>query len=60
MKSFLRGDHLSMAQKDIYPHANTVVAIEDSKLLKQFQYEILLMKIGQKSKQNTENAGFLI
>jgi len=25
----------------IFPHANTVVAIEESKLLKQFQYEIL-------------------
>ena len=26
---------------EIFPHANTVVCIEDSKLLKQFQYEIL-------------------
>ena len=28
-------------KNDIYPHANTIVCIEDSKLLKQFQYEIL-------------------
>ena len=27
--------------KDIYPHANTVICIEDNKLLKQFQYDIL-------------------
>ena len=26
---------------DIYPYANTVICIEDSKLLKQFQYDIL-------------------
>ena len=26
---------------NIYPHANTIVCIEDSKLLKQFQYDIL-------------------
>lgn len=29
------------AIKDIYPHANTIVCMEESKLLKQFQYEIL-------------------
>jgi len=28
-------------QNGIYPHANTIVCIEDSKLLKQFQYDIL-------------------
>jgi len=27
--------------KGIYPHANTVVCIEDNKLLKQFQYDLL-------------------
>jgi len=26
---------------DIFPHANTIICIEDSKLLKQFQYDIL-------------------
>jgi len=30
----------------IYPHANTVACIEDSKLLKQFQYDILYHKAG--------------
>lgn len=29
------------ALNGIYPHANTIVCIEDSKLLKQFQYDIL-------------------
>ena len=28
--------------KDIFPHANTVVAIEESKLLKRFEYDILI------------------
>ena len=28
-------------REEIYPHANTVVCIEDSKMLKRFQYEIL-------------------
>jgi V/A-type H+-transporting ATPase subunit C len=28
-------------REQIYPHANTIVCIEDSKLLKQFQYDIL-------------------
>ena len=27
--------------KDIYPHANTIVCIEESKLLKEFEYDIL-------------------
>ena len=29
------------SDKNIYPHANTIVTIEDGKLLKKFQYEIL-------------------
>ena len=32
--------------KGFYPHANTVVCIEDSKLLKQFQYDLLHNAIG--------------
>jgi len=28
-------------RNDIYPHANTIICIEESKLLKQFQYDIL-------------------
>ena len=35
-----KGDLLG-ALKGIYPHANTIVSIEDSKLLKQYQYNIL-------------------
>ena len=30
-----------MAKSNIYPHANTIVCVEDSRLLKRFQYEIL-------------------
>ena len=33
----------------IYPHANTVVCIEDSKMLKQFQYDILYNASGLKA-----------
>ena len=29
------------ARNDVFPHANTIVSIEDSKLLKQFEYDIL-------------------
>jgi V/A-type H+-transporting ATPase subunit C len=33
----------------IYPHANTIICIEDSKLLKRFQYEILYNAKGLKA-----------
>ncbi|MCL1795031.1 MAG: V-type ATPase subunit [Oscillospiraceae bacterium] len=32
---------MRQSDKNIYPHANTIVCIEDSKLLKKFQYDIL-------------------
>ena len=39
----------------IYPHANTVAAIEESKLLKQFQYEILYKAKGLPATLNELN-----
>jgi len=36
-------------KEDIFPHANTVICIEDSKLLKQFQYDIFYNTKGLKA-----------
>jgi len=40
-KPRLEGSDSLVTLKNLYPHANTVVCLEDSKLLKKFQYEIL-------------------
>jgi len=41
---------------DIYPHANTIICLEDGKLLKQFEYDILYNTKGLQSALDELNA----